>query len=92
MNTTTKPDGAGAALLGQTKAIRASLKGTAKTKLTIFAPDPKDGGGAQTANFVITITGETIDAAFKHAEELRTVLGCNCVSTGDTEITCTCPD
>lgn len=85
-----------AALYDEAQKLGASLASRdTRTKFILWPGNPAGGhtGGAgpQAIGFVITITGKTMEAAYEHAKEL-TEAGCNCVSSGETEFTCTCPD
>lgn len=97
MNAKASPGGKASSLFADVKELHSHLAARdTKTKITIFNPEqagPQQGEGDSTAiGMVVVINSSTFDEAFKHAEELRTGLGCNCVCSGETEITCTCPD
>ena len=95
MNAKPPSGGPASVLLQDARDLRSQLASRdAQTKLTILPGDAPGSGDddVSAVGFVIVITGHTAEAAFNHAESLRKDLGCNCVSSGETEITCACPD
>jgi hypothetical protein len=50
------------------------------------------GAPSVSARMVVTISAVTAERAFELAKPFEDRLGCICTSSGETEVTCDCPD
>ena len=76
-------------LQGQMSSGETSVRLTITSGAGEVGPIPEDN--IVEKPFKIVIQSETADIAYGHAKDLENI-GCNCVSSGETEVTCTCPD